>query len=209
MHSLYLFILDDIKKDSSAKDISARFEELYVDDYCDENNWYQEEVFVHRDGTVVPMCPADDYRGRDTFARELESMKPDERIPYLLTLAMKMTAGDIGLFNASNLSLVENEGDRKINSLSRAELIKIVEDNHEVLIIAPMKDDSIPGFLRFWRTKKNVGIIEAFMDSNIKPFGIYPTTPYDGPRCFDLRSDPKVADQISEGEGILAVDIHT
>jgi len=208
MHANYFFILDDLEKDYSPDDIFNLFVEFYVNEYCDGNNWYQEEALVFWDGTVMSLCEEGDWRGRDKTVEYLLSLPQKKRIPTVLTASMKATAYDVGLFDATGISFLENEGDKKISQMGYEPLIDQLEKNFDELIIKILnerKDDSF----RYYYVKKRASIAELFNNySIIKPFTWYLTNPYNY-RAFDLRKYNNRTPQIEEGQGILLVDIHT
>lgn len=95
MHGTYAF---RIRIDPDDDDLAgqARFAMgLYTEEYCNENNWYQEMALVTRDGRVINIAKEDDWWDRQEFAAQLEEEAKDKAWEYALNLIRHLWLGEL------------------------------------------------------------------------------------------------------------------
>src|SRR5256885_1551170 len=93
MHATYAFLINletaRADEDTVACEAKGIFERDYVSSYCDENNWYQEEAVVIRDGRIVNLCSEKDWRKRDALFREFTEIPQEQRWDYARLVALQ------------------------------------------------------------------------------------------------------------------------
>lgn len=197
----------------SAELLELNFNRLYADDYCDENNWSQCEAVILRNGTVIPMCPEDDYRNLACIQESYVNTPAEQRWDRVRLEALRSIAVDARLFNIRPIYISGN---------ASAGLTKTVALDFDELVQKIC--DDVPGRLadmytlvagngvqpKNWRDdcmrKTLANVFEYFRHSEVVPFTTTRVSPYSY-RCFDLRDC--CSSDISENSGILLVDIHT
>jgi hypothetical protein len=126
-HATYAFLFsatEDVLDSRSVADVEYLFEDLYANDFCDENNWYQPEVVVFRDGSFLPMAPKDDHRGRDFFQDEIDRMPQDQRWAFAKRFGLDTIVHDFGILGFSPFGLIPNTGQRAIEDYSEMYLTR-------------------------------------------------------------------------------------
>jgi hypothetical protein len=184
--------------------------ETYINRYGDENNWHQEEMLMLPDGTVLPLCPDDDYRGRSELAEHYLSLPLEDRWSRAIHSATLSVALDLGVGGSSGFWIGEPPEetqrvlDQTTEQLTEAilreaprRLVQLYED-----VIAGSEQDRWPRERGYTR-RKVARIFETFHQATHKPFA-EAMSPYDYP-CFDLVEDLGNEQQVA----LLAVDIHT
>lgn len=206
---------DDLQNalDDAQGELAGLFEDRYGQSQCDENNWYQEEVFVSQDGIVIPMADASDWRGRDEYQKTLMDKPKGERYDFIRTQAMQSVAANCGLFGASHF-MFGNEGDAKIAEMSFDELATAFMDHFPEVVEEHFKDfrtklnaEGADKFHLLYKGKKLASHAEAHLYS-FDGMGDFPFGGVDTPYADVLAMDLTYGDR-DKGRGILAVDIHT
>jgi hypothetical protein len=196
--------LDELK--SSAVDSF----ETYINRHGDENNWYQEEMLLLADGTVLSLCSDDDYRGRSALAEHYLRLPLEDRWSRAIHSATLSVALDLEIGGSTSFwfgALPEETKrvlDQPTEQLTEAilreaprRLVQLYED-----VIAGSGQDRWPGERSYTR-RKVARIFETFHQATHKPFA-EAMSPYDYP-CFDLVEHLEDGEQVA----LLAVDIHT
>src|ERR1700730_7889081 len=94
-HGIYAFLIriDDPNVDDEA--LAKEAESLFVDgfnDRLDEDNGYQEECLVLRNGRIVNLSPTD-----DSLYREVARLPQDERYNWARLIALQCVANEFEL----------------------------------------------------------------------------------------------------------------
>ena len=209
MHATYSFLLSI---DNDAADIPAAadgaFDSLF-NNQLDDNNWYQPEALILKDGRAFQMCEKDDWRGRGCLLDEtISPILPADRWQWAMHFALSCVAIDLHLFGTSGIALGEQDsGAKKIDGSSWDDLVAAIEDelprrlsNAYSEIVGKKKLDAFD--LKEYERAKDAVRFEAFRNSERKPFTDNGhLTPYNY-RCFDLTNG-------EEPNAVLLVDIHT
>jgi hypothetical protein len=228
MHATYLFLLDELtpETDDPAQPtdgaLAATVGERWAEhtDKLRENNWYQEEAVVFGDGRVLALCPADDWRGRDSLATELLTMPEAARWPYMVGFAGQVAALDLGFRGASPLVLGdEPDANKAMRELPFAELMDLLHTEtaqrlakeYEWLGLLPHGEpDRQEDWLRWYGLGQTSRAFTFFERCTTRPFAEYFESAYDPWRCYDLRrASGPLPDTPTVDLAILAVDIHT
>jgi hypothetical protein len=212
MHQTFWFRVA-VPKDADPEElaISARESlEEYINRYGDENNWYQEEMLLLSDGTVVELCAEDDYRGRSDLAEHYLCLPPEDRWNRAIHSATLSVALDLEIGGSNGLWIGDPPEETKrvlaqtTEQLTQAilrdtprRLVQLYED-----VIAGLEQERWAGERGYTR-RKVARIFETFHQATHKPFAAA-MSPYDYP-CFDLVEPLEVPQQVA----LLAVDIHT
>lgn len=77
-----------------AGEINSTVEDEYFDRYGDENNWWQSEIVVFKNGMIAPLCEIDDWRGRGWTYYQYLKVKREERWEQALRDALQCVAYD-------------------------------------------------------------------------------------------------------------------
>jgi hypothetical protein len=97
-HAIYAFLLpiDDLGADDEilVKEVKCLFEDRF-DDRLNENNWYQEECLVLRNGRVVNLCP--ESGSRDEVFRIADEVPQEERYKWARLTALQCVATELEL----------------------------------------------------------------------------------------------------------------
>jgi hypothetical protein len=212
MHQTFWFrvaVPKDAPPDELKGQVAGDFEE-YISHHGDENNWYQEEMLLLPDGTVLQLCAPDDFRGRSALAQHYLDLSQADRWNRAIHAATLSVALDLEIGGSTGFwigeppkeiqAVLEQTTEQLTEAILRdtpRRLVHLYED-----LIAGSGQDRWPGERNYTR-RKLVRIFEAFLEAYHQPFA-EAASPYDYP-CFDL------ANNLQDGEevALLAVDIHT
>lgn len=212
MHQTYWFRVS-VPKDADTetlKDGARAALEDFMNSYGDENNWYQEEMLLLQDGTVLQLCDDDDPRGRESLAEHFLTLPTDERWTKAMHSAAATVALDLGIGGSSSMWFGEPDKetqqalDLTTEQLTEAILREIplkIASLYQELAAGPVRE-KWPGQRAYQRSRCSL-MFEMFYQAEVKPFAA-PDTPYNYP-CYDLTQDATDDEQIA----LLAVDIHT
>ena len=212
MHQTFWFRVS-VPKGVGAEDCKGEAQgtlEDYMNRHGDENNWYQEEMLLLEDGTVIQLCDGADYRGRDGLAEHYLSLPPDKRWANAIKAATTSVALDLGIGGGSAFWIGEpDEATRAVLEATAEQLTERIHREAPVNLARMYQDlaegrvkDKWPDEQAYLRRKYS-RVFEMFLAAGCKPFA-EPATPYDYP-SYDLTEDSDNARQVA----LLAVDIHT
>ena len=212
MHQTFWFRVS-VPKGAGAEDLKDEAQgtlEDYMNHYGDENNWYQEEMLLFEDGTVIQLCDGDDPRERNRLAEHYLSLPPDKRWADAIKAATTSVALHLGIGGSSAFSIGEpDESTRVVLEMPADQLMERIHREVPVYLARMYQDlaeervkDKWPGEQAYLRRKCS-RIFELFLAAGFKPYAEQ-ATPYDYP-CYDLTEDSDDAHQVA----LLAVDIHT
>lgn len=220
MHGAYCFLIEIDPTDSlENQGIEAidSFNSLFSS-RLDENNWYEPMALVTQNGEVLNLVEKGDYRGREEFASTTFANIPVDQVWNAShKLALECVAVEMRLFASSPYSFAEKQGNKKIESMSYDEINNAIAveipqalSNMYKASVNDLKmaftKESFPGEGAYLRNQLATQL-EAYSDSEIKPFTQKYLTPYCY-RCFDLR-DENNGEVFNENVVMLWVDIHT
>ncbi len=221
-HASYLFLLKlhlSEPEDEIVLGAEGEFDE-WAEHATDENNWSQHEALVLRDGRVLPMCPADDWRGREELHDELlAKMDPAKRWDWAMRCALDCVVTDLGVFDLQKIALFEPTPDEKkeserLDAMTFGDLLAHTHDSACKRLAAdyewarshprrPELRDAKDDWMRDYRRRKLSRGYEILRGCHTQPFtddGV--VTPYEY-RAFDLTGSK------DEYNAILITDIHT
>jgi hypothetical protein len=212
MHQTFWFRVAVPKHDDLDEQKSSAVDsfQTYINRYADENNWYQEEMLLLPDGTVVGLCADDDYRGRGELAEHYLGLPLEDRWSKAIHSATLSVALDLEIGGSSGFwigeapkeiqAVLEQTTEQLTEAILREAPRRLVQLYEE--LIAGSAQDRWPGERGYTR-RKVARIFETFHQATHKPFA-EAMSPYDYP-CFDLVEPLEVPQQVA----LLAVDIHT
>jgi hypothetical protein len=212
MHQTFWFRVA-IPKDADPEELKSSalesFEE-YINRHGEENNWYQEEMLLLADGTVLSLCSDDDYRGRGVLADHYLALPLEDRWSRAIHSATLSVALDLEIGGSNSLWFGEppeetqrvlKQSTEQLTEAILREAPRRIAQLYEELITGSGQD-RWPGERNYLRLKV-ARIFETFHEATHKPFA-EAMSPYDYP-CFDLVEPLEVPQQVA----LLAVDIHT
>lgn len=112
------------------KQVEIILEQEYLSPFTDENNWYQSEVAVFKNGVVVSLCDLDDWRGRGYTYYQYLLMDRNRRWDKSFSDCLRICAHDFNVPGLSQISIGQppTEMDEKIHYMTAEELIKNIEE---------------------------------------------------------------------------------
>lgn len=112
-----------------AEDLDGEIESEYIEHYGDDNNWWQSEMAIFKNGMIAPLCEIDDYRGRGWVYWRFLRIKRENRWDEAIKNALRTTAYDFDVpgLNHFNFGQEETEQEKKLNSMSISELQESLE----------------------------------------------------------------------------------
>lgn len=221
MHASYAFLLDDLDltggTDGEEELVAAAvsmLEERY-NHRLDENNWYQPEVLITKDGRVLQACPPGDWRERHEMAEHLQKEWKDKDVwVEAWNWATHVVALDMEIGGSSSFGLVQDEKIQEaatfVRARSREYLLECIDREVPERLSAMYKDDvgkvMNDGFdMQEYKRAKLARMYELSRSCNPsrRPFTWDEPTPYDHYRAIDLTHSG------GDGDAVLLVDIHT
>jgi hypothetical protein len=77
-----------------AEELNSFIEDEYFNRHGDENNWWQSELAVFKNGMIAPMCEIDDWRGRGWTYYQYLKVKREDRWEEAMRDALRCVAYD-------------------------------------------------------------------------------------------------------------------
>lgn len=218
MHATYSFLINTTATtpEALAADAEAAFD-AYVEEHCDENNWSQAMVAINRDGLLAPLCPAEDWRGRDGTQSEYVVIPAAKRFDAARHLAISCIAHDLELkglrfFGIGEPTAAEKAAQDWLENASVEDIDKAIREEMPRRLAAlwaavdterAFNDDRTG----FYMVNKLSGIFGRYLSGRqyhpLLPF-VEATTPYDSVRAMDLTTEYD-----ENNSAIVLVDIHT
>lgn len=113
-----------------AANVEEELEQEYLDCFTDQNNSYQTEVAVFKNGVVSPLCDLDDWRGRGLTYYQYLLQPREKRWEKSFADAVRMTAYDFNIPGLTRISLGQppTDMDTKIHSMTAEQLIENINE---------------------------------------------------------------------------------
>jgi len=186
MHASFSFLIDLLDFDPATTqeellDVADTWLRDYIKDYCGESNWHRLQAIVLPDGRMAtpPFDP-------DQHVLELGNTSRSRRWEAALRISTREIA------RVCEVLAVGITAEVVLAELSTA-LPRELARTYAALS-EPCRSESEPNCavrnLRQCRLRNYEALCDARQDKLLLPFG-YPTNPYDGVTCMDLRADPR------------------
>lgn len=222
MHKTYAFLLSrhNFAPKSTTKALSEQAMDWLTEKFMEgseyEDAWCTPTALVTDDGEVIDLAPEDDILGIHKWVKDFTVSAPAGNcLQEALRLAVQMTATEMGLYGCHTIGPTDpNEGDKRIDSASREDLIKdiLVEIPgrlarlYEGAVGQPRSRGQLTEYWYKCAERKYLAIqFEEFSESMVPAFtSNLKARPY---RCFDLREEPTVPEE-EDRLMVLLVDFH-
>ncbi len=222
MHKAYAFLLSrhdfapELTMESLAEQAIDRLTEDFMEPLGHEDVCWTHMAFVSNDGQVIDLAPDDESRGLHMCVKDFIASSPaDDRLQDALRFAVQIAATDMGLYGCHTIEpSVLNEGDKRIASASREELIKdilaYIPDR-----LAQLYKDAVgqPKNRRPLGDSWDKCSVRKHLAAQFEEFcaSIVPSFSFNGSarrcRCFDLRNDVTVPEE-EDRLMVLLADFH-
>jgi hypothetical protein len=219
MHATYMFLVDATKEPGIAgKDFAEQITDKFYSDYdryMDDNNWSQPLLLLTKDGTVYPLVPNEDWRGRDSWPSFVRQATPKpKRWDWAIHFVATLFAIDAELGGAKSIWFEEEPVENvRIDALTSDEIFELfcaeVPSKLATFYSSVVDKTTFDRFdLDEYRASKLAMLYHAVIRScSYDRWFCSPTSPYDNIRGIDLTCGEIGPD--NPNAGILFVDIHT
>ena len=223
MYKKYAFLLSrhDFNPGLAMEALTERAVDRLTKDFMEASGYedvcWTPMALVTNDGQMIDLAPEKENCGIHEWVSDfIASTPPGKRLQEALRLAVQMAATEMGLFGCHKIETTSdpNEGDKRIASASREELIKGILAEIPMRL-AKLYGDAVGqprnrGPLGDYRyrsivRKTLVAQFEEFCGSMVPAFTY--NSRARGCRCFDLRNDPTVPEE-EEQLMFLLIDVH-
>lgn len=196
MHATYCFLIE-VEKPTLIDDVIDQYQ-VYVDEFCDSNNYDTPMAVVFPEGEVINLVDKPDHRNRESFASIFTKLAKNKRWNKALQFAKDCVIDEVescirALMQDNSFSLPKNSNlgkpivDKILDEISKRALLE--KDNYQQFIYTISRALTVIDQLNF--------------PGNKAPFTGEVVNPYDSIRAIDLSKNCG-ADMV-----ILFVDIHT
>jgi len=210
--------------DTDFREVVDGLFDIYAHEFCDENNHFQHEALLLRDGRVVQLCLEGDWRGRDRVAEGWQQDGDAQLAPLALLeeefradpwfekmfyfpLSCVFWEAIMGQPDYQELNAQAETADARwlLNWIMNELPSRIAEMYRDSVGASPAIRD--PNLLNYRRRKLSL-IYNLFLDSALPPFTSSLCSPYEY-RCFDLRHNQYDENPDLNELAVLLTDIHT
>jgi hypothetical protein len=222
VHKVYGFLLSqhDFAQDLTTKALAEQALDWLTEEFLDgseyEDAWCTPMALIADNGQMIDLAPEDDILGIHAWVRDfIVSAPAGNCLQKALRLAVQMTAIEMELYGCHTIGPADpNEGDKRIDSASREDLIKDILAEipgrlarlYEEAVGQPRNRGQLGEYLYRCTVRKYLAVqFEEFCASMVPAFTPNPKArPY---RCFDLREYPTVPEE-EDQLLVLLVDVH-
>lgn len=200
MFASYVFLIDLVDLDPATTqeellELADSWIREFVHDYCDENNWHRLQAIVLPDGRFAtpPFDP-------EPHIEQLGRASKAQRWETALQLAAQQIA------RTCEVLVVGTTSEAVLTELW-AGLPRELARTYAGLVAPELAARELSGparNLRQCRVRNYEALCDTRQDKLLAPFG-YPTNPYDGVPCMDLRCEPR---ESIDGAAIVFADLH-
>jgi len=222
MHKAYAFLLSrhNFAPELTMKALADQAMDWLTEEFMEgseyEDAWCTPMALVADDGQMIDLAPEDDILGIHKWVKDFTVSAPAGNcLQEALRLALQMTATEMGLYGCHSIaSASPNEGDKRIKSTSREDLIRDIlaeipgrlADLYKDAIGQPRNRGQLGEYLYRCLVRKYLAIqFEEFSGSMVPAFtSNRRARPY---RCFDLREHADLPEE-EDHLMVLLVDFH-